>query len=110
MSNRQTPRNETSEPCKCTALTAFLTLLWMPTADPIITQSLCNQIRSPTVDGCEILHQLVVYPSIFGGVQPSQIGGAGFRWPIHSSIFHVRQHAKVREVRRRRRVEFTIPP
>jgi hypothetical protein len=49
----------------------------MPTADPIITQSLCNQIRSPTVDGCEILHQLVVYPSIFWGVQPSQIGGAG---------------------------------
>ena len=39
-----------------------------------------------TVDGREILHQLktMVNIPLFIGFQPSQIGGAGFRWPIHS--------------------------
>ena len=32
----------------------------------------------------------MVHPTIFFGVQPSQIGGAGFRWPIHSMyLFYV---------------------
>ena len=40
----------------------------------------------PTVGGCEILHQLIGSKHPIIGFLPSQIGGAGFRWPIHSII------------------------
>ena len=35
----------------------------------------------------EILHQLVVNIPLFVGFQPSQLGDAGFRWPIHSMMW-----------------------
>ena len=55
-------------------------------------------LHIPTVDGCEILHQLMVYPIILLGFQPS-FGGAGFRnhpqyyvwlsWSVLLLILHV---------------------
>ena len=40
------------------------------------------------MDGCEILHQLMSKKTLFilFGFQPSQVGGAGFRFSIHSMI------------------------